>query len=176
MKCELKINDGVCVVDDLEKAMIIINSELFELFSNDQCFSERLPFSVGVLEYKLYSNDEITDDEIALFGRIKMLLNRICDNESKSPTEYIKHNYIMHYEDEYIYDLKILSGSDNVLLDLNVDSYSFTDYLRTNMFKIEEGKSYYFESKQTVVVKSENDRYELGEEIEFSIYLRTFED
>ena len=141
MKYELRINDGVCFIEDLNKANEIINEELYEQFSIRQCYYERVPFSVGVLEDTLYSNGEITDEQIVIFSRIRMLLNYIGSNDCKSSLEYIKRNYSMHYEDEYVYDFEINKVNKEVTLELKVDCGDFIDYLKTNMFDIKAGDS-----------------------------------
>ena len=74
---ELRIDDGICTVDSLNEAISIINDELMDHFDNyDQCFHNRMPFSVGVLESSLYDNNSITDDEI-------IMLFEVCDMETK---------------------------------------------------------------------------------------------
>ena len=65
---ELRIDDGICTVDSLNEAIDIINDELMDHFDHyDQCYNNRMPFSVGVLEGSLYDENSITDDEIILF-------------------------------------------------------------------------------------------------------------
>lgn len=176
MKYELRINDDVCFLEDLNKVNEVINDELYEQFSISQCYYERVPFSVGVLEDTLYSNGEITDEQIVMFSRIRMLLNDICSNDCKSPLEYIKRNYGMHYKDEYIYDFKINMVNEEVTLELKVDCVFFIDYLKTNMFDIKAGRDYYFKTTQTIVTKSTDEPYNIGDVMKLNITLKTKEE
>ena len=175
---ELRIDDGICTVDSLNEAISIINDELMDHFDNyDQCFHNRMPFSVGVLESSLYDNNSITDDEIILFGRISMLLNRIIQIDEPIPAlEYIKHDYRYHLEDECIYDLNIIKKEDEIILSLVVDHEDYKDILETNMFSLNENKSYYFKSIQNVIIYSPGDKLPLGAKVSIDIALTKKED
>ena len=175
---ELRIDDGICTVDSLNEAISIINDELMDHFDNyDQCYHNRMPFSVGVLEGCLYDSNSITDDEIILFGRISMLLNRIIEKDERIPAlEYIKHDYRYHFEDGYIYDLNIIKKEDEIILSLVVDQGDYKDILETNMFSLNENKSYYFKSIQNVIIYSPGDKLPLGAIVSIDIALTKKED
>ena len=175
---ELRIDDGICTVDSLDEAIDIINDELMDHFDNyDQCFHNRMPFSVGVLECNLYDSNCITDDEIVLFRRISMLLNRIIEKDERTPAlEYIKHDYRYHFEDECIYDLNIIKKEDEIILSLVVDQGDYKDILETNMFSLNENKSYYFKSIQNVCIYSPGDKLPLGAKVSIDIELTKKED
>ena len=175
---ELRIDDGICTVDSLNEAISIINDELMDHFDNyDQCYHNRMPFSVGVLEGCLYDSNSITDDEIILFGRISMLLNRIIEKDERIPAlEYIKHDYRYHFEDGYIYDLNIIKKEDEIILSLVVDHEEYKDILETNMFSLNENKSYYFKSIQNVIIYSPGDKLPLGAKVSIDIALTKKED
>ena len=175
---ELRIDDGICTVDSLDEAIRIINDELMDHFDNfDQCYHNRMPFSVGVLEGCLYDSNSITDDEIILFGRISMLLNRIIEIDEPIPAlEYIKHDYRYHLEDECIYDLNIIKKEDEIILSLVVDQGDYKDILETNMFSLNENKSYYFKSIQNVIIYSPGDKLPLGTKVSIDIALTKKED
>lgn len=175
---ELRIDDGICTVDSLDKAIDIINDELMDHFEKyDQCYYNRMPFSVGVLEDCLYDSNSITDDEIILFGRISMLLNRIIEKDERIPAlEYIKHDYRYHFEDGNIYDLNIIKKEDEIILSLVVDQGDYKDILETNMFSLNENKSYYFKSIQNVIIYSPGDKLPLGAKVSIDIALTKKED
>ena len=175
---ELRIDDGICTVVSLNEAISIINDELMDHFDNyDQCYHNRMPFSVGVLEGCLYDSNSITDDEIILFGRISMLLNRIIEKDERIPAlEYIKHDYRYHFEDGYIYDLNIIKKEDEIILSLVVDQGDYKDILETNMFSLNENKSYYFKSIQNVIIYSPGDKLPLGAIVSIDIALTKKED
>lgn len=164
MAYELKIDDGVTEIEDLHQAIDIINDELIAHFDeNKQCYYNRMPFSVGVLEGSLYEDNSITDEQIVLFERISMLLNRLIQKEEPiKALDYIKHSYLFHYEDENIYDLNIIKNEDEIVLKLIVDQEDYKDILETNMFSINKNKSYYFKSIQRVVAYSPGDKLPLG--------------
>ena len=171
-KWELKINEGFRIIDRFEDAVGIIKDELNEYFDIDQCFCNRMPFSVGVLESQLYDENKITDEQIIVFERIQMLLNRIFIKEDIAALNYIKHDYSMHYEDDYIYDLNIIRKEDEIILSTKVDCKEYIDYLETNMFTFDSNKEYYFRSNQKVAVSSPDDRFSLDFIAELDILLK----
>ncbi len=171
-KWELKINEGFRIIDSFEDAIEIIIDELIDYFDIDQCFYNRMPFSIGVLESQLYEENKITDEQIVVFERIKMLLNRIFLKEDIAALDYIKHDYSMHYEDEYIYDLNIIRKEDEIILSTKVECKEYIDYLETNMFTFDSNKEYYFRSCQRVVTYSDGDRFPLGYEAKLDILLK----
>jgi len=171
-KWELKINEGFRIIDSFEDAVDIIKDELNEYFDIDQCFYNRMPFSVGVLESQLYDENKITDEQIIVFERIQMLLNRIFIKEDIAALDYIKHDYSMHYEDDYIYDLNIIKKEDEIILSTKVDCKEYIDYLETNMFTFDSNKEYYFRSNQKVAVSSPDDRFSLDFIAELDILLK----
>lgn len=165
----LKINDGVCEIDSFDKAVEIILDELDEYFDIKQCFYHRIPFSIGAIVSCLYDGNEITDEQIVVYERMGTLMYRILYYDA---LEFIKHNYSMHYEDEYIYDLNILKKEDEIVASMTADCKEFKDYLETNMFTLDPNKEYYFRSSQRVVVYSDGDRYHLGYEAKLDISLK----
>lgn len=173
MAYELKINDGVTEIEDFDRAIDIINEELISHFDdNKQCYYNRMPFSVGVLEGSLYEDNSITDEQIVLFERISMLLNRLIQKEEPiKALDYIKHSYSFHYEDENIYDLNIIKNEDEIVLKLIVDQQEYKDILETNMFSVTPNMQYYFKSIQTVVAYSPGDRLRLGTIVSLEITL-----
>ena len=67
--------------------------------SLSECYYNRMPFSVGVLEGSLYEDNSIKDEQIVLFERISMLLNRLIQKEEPiKALDYIKHSYSLHYD------------------------------------------------------------------------------
>ena len=171
-KWELIINDGFRIIDSFEDAIEIITDELIEYFDIDQCFYNRMPFSIGVLESQLYEENKITDEQIVVFERIQMLLNRIFLKDKINALDYIKHDYSMHYEDDYIYDLDIIKKEDEIILSTKVDCKEYIDYLETNMFTFDSNKVYYFRSNQKVAVSSPDDRFSLDFIAELDISLK----
>ena len=171
-KWELKINEGFRIIDSFEDAVGIIKNELNEYFDIDQCFNNRMPFSIGVLESQLYEENKITDEQIIVFERIQMLLNRIFIKEDIAALDYIKHDYSMHYEDDYIYDLNIIRKEDEIIVSTKVDCKEYIDYLETNMFTFDSNKEYYFRSNQKVAVSSPDDRFSLDFIAELDISLK----
>ena len=171
-KWELKINEGFRIIDSFEDAVDIIKDELNEYFDIDQCFYNRMPFSIGVLESQLYEENRITDEQIVVFERIQMLLNRIFIKEDIAALDYIKRDYSMHYEDDYIYDLNIIKKEDEIILSTKVDCKEYIDYLETNMFTLDSNKEYYFRSNQKVAVSSPDDRFSLDFIAELDILLK----
>lgn len=178
MPYELKINDGVTEIEDFERAIDIINDELIAHFDdNKQCYYNRMPFSVGVLESSFYDDNSITDEQIVIFGRISMLLNRLIQIEEPIKAfDYIKHSYSFHYEDDYIYDLNIIKNKDEIILKLIVDQEDYKDILETNMFSVNKNKSYYFKSIQRVVAYSPGDKLPLGIVVSLDITLTKNDD
>ena len=128
-----------------------------------------MPFSIGVLESQLYEENRITDEQIVVFERMKTIMDRILYSNA---LEFIKHNYSMHYEDEYIYDLNILRKEDEIVASMIVDCKEYIDYLETNMFTLDSNKEYYFKSRQRVVTYSDGDRFPLGYEAKLDISLK----
>lgn len=173
MKYELIINDIPYHYDNLNDDCKKISDELYNHFNIKQCYNMRMPFSAGVLEYELYDNNTITDEQIVVFQRIYMLLNRLAvPNES---FEFIKHNYNLHYEDDYSYDFNIIKEDDDVILKITVDCIDHIDILETNMFNMNNNSNYYFKSIQTVVFKSKEDTLELGDIIKLEMILKNEE-
>jgi len=167
MEWILKIDDGICILNDFNKAINIIKDEMLDYFNNEQVYSDRVPFFVGALECELYDEEIIKDEDIVAFGRIKMLLNRLFKN-----INFINHNYIFEYIDEYKYDFKIIKNNDDIILDLNLINDCYNCYLKTNMFNLNESKELYFYAKEVVVTKLKDDKYNLGDEISININLK----
>ena len=167
MEWILKIDDGICILDDFSKSIKIIKDEISDYFNNEQVYYDRIPFFFGALEFELYDNETIKDEDIVIFERIKMLISRLFDNIS-----FINHDYIFEYKDEYKYDFKIIKNNDEIILDLNLINDSYNCYLKTNMFNLNESKEYYFYAKEVVVTRSKDDKYNLGDVISINIDLK----
>ena len=165
----LKINDKTKYYDNFYDAVDLIRNVLYEHFDKyKQCYYDRVPFSVGVLEGALYDDNSITDEQIVVFQRISMLLNRLLEiNEFDFASKYIKRDYSLHFEDDYIYDLNIIKKEDEIILKTVVDLKDYIDILETNMFDLISSKEYYFISQQKINTYSPGDRFPLG----FDIYL-----
>lgn len=171
-KWQLQMDEGISYFSDFEEMIEVIDDELYDHFNhNTQSYYNRVPFSVGVLESSLYDESTITDEQIVIFQRIEMLLGVICQLQS---INYIKHDYSLHYEDDYTYDLNINKKDNDILLSLKVDCGSYIDLLETNMFNMDKNKEYYFKSRQTVVIKSPEDPLPLGTKIGLDIKFNPF--
>ena len=170
----LKINDKIKYYDNFYDAVDLISSVIYEHFEKyEQCYYDRVPFSVGVLEGALYDNNSITDEQIVVFQRISMLLNRLLEiNEFDFASKYIKRDYSLHFEDDNIYDLNITKNGDEIILKTVVDNMGYVDILETNMFDLKSSKKYYFMSQQKINAYSPGDKFPLGFDVYLNIKLK----
>ena len=154
------------------KVLDIIHNHILD---EDQAYAFELPFSVGAGINYMYDERFISDEEIIISERTRMLIQNlisISDSINK-PMDYIKKNYECHRSfDGTNYDIYILRNSNEIILSLSSDD----DYLQTNMFNMEEGGKYYFKSRQEIVVKDKTSKRELGEIVKINIFLTPVEE
>lgn len=168
------MNDEIIVYDNFYDSLDLISNVLLEHFEkNKQCYYDRIPFSIGALEGALYDDNSITDNQILVFQRIRMLLNRLLEiNEFDFASKYIKRDYTLHFEDDNIYDLNIIKKEDEIILKTFVDHKDYVDIFETNMFDLISSKEYYFISKQKINAYSPGDKFPLGFDIYLNITLK----
>ena len=163
--------DTSIIFGDFSEAVKKIQNIIYNhTFSESQCYHDGIPFSVGSFIYSLVSDRLASDYDIIVFERIRMLLEDLY-RTSIYNVDYIKDNYTVHYSDDVEYEFTINKKDDEIILKLE----SGYDFLYTNMFNMQPNKKYYYISHQEVATKSKNDKRELGEEVDFSIYLETIE-
>ncbi len=148
------------------------NKESTEVFVFD---SDNLPDSLGAFFTYLYNDRIITDDEILLETRLRMLLSRlgynnpvqIKDNALKS----ISKSYDYHYIDEeigYLIDIKVDYSPEEIVVELNADSED--SYLHTNAFVMDDSSKKYFLKSHQVCLTSPK-RSDLGVFVDLDITL-----
>ena len=136
--------------------------------------SECCPDELGSFFYYLYSEAKITDDEIVLDSRLRMLLSSFINKNPKdiknNALKVISRPYYYHYEDDeigYFIDIKIDYSKDEIILESSADEDS---YLQTNAFIMDdENRKYYFDSHQ--ICNTSNKGSDLGKTADLSISL-----
>lgn len=150
-----------------EKALDIIRKHILD---ENQAYQYALPFSAGANMNYMYDERFVSDEEIVIFERIRMLLQDLIStfDSINKPMDYIKKSYECHRSFDGInYDFYLLRKHNEIILSLSTDD----DYLQTNMFNMEEGGKYYFKSRQEIVIRDENDKRALGEIVRKNIFL-----
>ena len=167
---QLKINNEIIGIfsfkEAKEKALEEIHNHITD---ENQAFLYEMPFSAGANMNYMYDERIISDEEIVIFERIRMLLQDLISIVEKDKTiDYINKNYECHNTNtNFKYDFYITNNSSETILELNSDD----DYLYTNMFNMIEGNEYYFNSRQKIVVKDSTSKRELGEIVKLEISL-----
>lgn len=150
-----------------EKALDVIYNHITD---ENQAFLYEMPFSAGANMNYMYDERIISDEELVIFERIRMLLQDLITNDSKKniKIDYINKSYECHSKlQDFKFDFYITKKITEIILELNSDD----DYLYTNMFNMIEGNEYYFNSRQEIVVKDSNSKRELGEIVKLEIAL-----
>lgn len=132
------------------------------------------PDELGSFFYYLYSEAKITDDEIVLDSRLRMLLSSFINKNPKdiknNALKVIIRSYNYQYEDEeigYSIKIKIDYSEDEIIFESNADEDS---YLHTNAFIMDdENRKYYFDSHQ--ICNTSNNGSDLGKTVDLSISL-----
>ena len=150
-----------------EKALKIIHDHIL---NEAQAYAYELPFSVGSGMSYMYDERILSDEEIIIFERIRMLIQDLISfsDSINKPIDYIKKSYECHRSlDGVNYDIHILRKHNEIILSVSSDD----DYFQTNMFNMEEVRKYYFKSRQEIVVIDEKSKRALGEIVKINIFL-----
>lgn len=149
-----------------------VNKESTEI---DVFDSDNLPDSLGAFFDHLYHERIITDDEILLETRLRMLLSRLSCNNPVQIKEYalksISKSYDYHYNDEeigYLIDIKVDYSPEEIVVELNADNAD--SYLHTNAFVMDDSSKKYFLKSHQVCLTSAK-RSDLGVFVDLDITL-----
>ncbi|MCR5491613.1 MAG: hypothetical protein K6F32_05750 [Bacilli bacterium] len=154
------LNNDKSEYDSFEDALAVFLKEVSEYFRKhsyvnkesteiDVFDSTNLPDSLGAFFNYLYNDRIITDNEILLETRLRMLLSRLaCDNPVQikdNALKSISKSYDYHYSDEeigYLIDIKVDYSPEEIVVELN--AYNGDSYLYTNAFVMDDSSKKYF--------------------------------
>ena len=154
------LNNNKSEYDRFEDALAVFLKEVSEYFwkhtyANKESTeivvfdSTYLPDSLGAFFSYLYHERMITDDEILLETRLRMLLSHLaCDNPVQikdNALKSISKSYDYHYNDEeigYLIDIKVDYSPEEIVVELNADNGD--SYLYTNAFVMDDSSKKYF--------------------------------
>ena len=171
------LNNNKSEYDRFEDALAVFLKEVSEYFWKHTCVNKEsteivvfdssyLPDSLGAFFNYLYHERMITDDEISLETRLRMLLSRLaCDNPVQikdNALKSISKSYDYHYSDEeigYLIDIKVDYSPEEIVVELNADNGD--SYLYTNAFVMDDSSKKYFLKSHQVCLTSAK-RSDLG--------------
>lgn len=168
----------------LKSFLITISDHLWEYSFNNKKEGavhvydySTLPDNIDALFAYKYGERTITDEEIVLENRLKMLLDYMLSKNPKEKKENTLKSFkqSVHYKGEEKeistrVEIDIDYKEDEVILDLRCDDGDET-YFKTNAFIFDDvNKTYYFKSHQIVTTSSIKEQ--LGEVVDMDVELR----
>ena len=142
---------------------------LKHFYNEEQIYdkSNFLPFEAGAYISNRYDSLEITDEEIIIFEKLIIVLSNMFD-DSFNIINFIKNDITYESNEDNISFQILKREKDNLILNISTEEGHFM----TNMFNVRNDQEYYFfESSQTVVIKDEEAKRQLGEKTYLKVEL-----